>query len=99
MRSQIPFKELRFSMIQRFFPTGYGEPATSLLPALMHPKRPEEFLPFDLDQARALVQDVLDGGQRRAESLVVLDGAVLEGDVEVHAHKHDFAFEIKITNG
>ena len=49
-------------------------------------------------QARALVEHVLDGGQRRAQPLVVLDRAVLEGDVEVDAHDDALAAEVEVLD-
>ncbi len=51
------------------------------------------------DQRGALLQDVLDGGQRGADALVVRDRAVLHRDVEVDAHQDALALEIDVANG
>ena len=41
-----------------------------------------------------VLDEVLEGGDRRADAGVVGDDAVLEGDVEVAAHEHGLALEI-----
>ena len=43
------------------------------------------------DDLRALVAQVLDGGQRLLEALVALHHPILEGHVEVDAHDHALA--------
>ena len=49
------------------------------------------------DQAAALFEDVLDGGQGALDAGVVFDDAFLDGHVEVDAHDDAFAFEIDVA--
>src|SRR5208282_4974903 len=50
------------------------------------------------DEARAVTQSVLDGGQGFADAGVVHDAAVVERDVEVDAHEDATIVERKIAN-
>ena len=47
----------------------------------------------------AVVEQVLDRGQRGADARVVLDLAILDGDVEIDAHDNAFALRIEIPDG
>ena len=51
------------------------------------------------DDARAVVDELLDGGQRRADARVVGDGAVLHRHVEVDAHEHALAARVQLVDG
>jgi hypothetical protein len=51
------------------------------------------------DARRAGVERVLDGRQRRTNSRVVADHAVLERDVEIDAHEDARALQRQVTNG
>ncbi len=51
------------------------------------------------DEAAALFEDVLDGGQGALDAGVVFDDAFLDGHVEVDAHDDAFAFEIDVAKG
>ena len=51
------------------------------------------------DDARALRDELLDGGQRRADARVVGDGAVLHRHVEVDAHEHALAARVQLVDG
>ena len=49
------------------------------------------------DQAAGLLlQDALDGGQGRHDAGVVLDDAVLHGNVKVHAHDDALSFQVNV---
>lgn len=50
------------------------------------------------DDARAVVDEFLDGGQRRADARVVGDGAVLHRHVEVDAHEHALAARVQLVD-
>ena len=50
------------------------------------------------NQARAVTQRVLDGGQGFADAGVVHHPSVVERNVEVHPHEDSFAAQRKITN-
>jgi hypothetical protein len=50
------------------------------------------------DHLRALVAQVLDGGQRLLQALVALDHAVLQRHVEVDAHDHALAGDVQILD-
>ena len=51
------------------------------------------------DDGCAVVQEVLDRGQRGPDARVVLDLAVLDWDIEIDAHEHAFALRIEIPDG
>ena len=51
------------------------------------------------DDARALLHQTLDGGQRGADARVVGDGAVLHGHVEVDAHERALAARVQLVDG
>ena len=51
------------------------------------------------DDLRAMVDEVLDGGQGGDDALVAGDLAVLQGDVEVAAAQHALAGHIDIADG
>ena len=51
------------------------------------------------NEARAVAQSVLDGGQGFADAGVVHDAAVVERDVEIHAHEDAAVVEREIENG
>src|SRR2546423_10002587 len=49
--------------------------------------------------ARAVLDRVPDGRQRRADARVVLDPPVFHGHVEVHAHEDALALEVEVFDG
>jgi len=53
------------------------------------------------DDGRALLEQVLDGGQSRDDTLVAGDlaGLLVLGNVEVAAQQDLFAFDVDIVNG
>ena len=53
------------------------------------------------DQSSALLERVLDGRERRLDTLVGSNflSAASEGNIEVHANEHALVLEIEITNG
>ena len=51
------------------------------------------------NQARSMPQSVFDGGQGFADSGIVHDAAIVEGDVEIHAHENTMVVERQIANG
>jgi hypothetical protein len=46
----------------------------------------------------AVIQQVLDGGQRGAHAGVITHPALREGDVEIHSHEHLFVIYINIPD-
>lgn len=50
------------------------------------------------DQRGTLIQNIFDGRQRGLDSLVIGDGSILHGYVEVHTHDDALAFEIDVFN-
>src|SRR5205807_10529654 len=51
------------------------------------------------NQTRSMPQSVFDGGQGFADSSIVHDAAIVEGDVEIHAHENTMVVERQIANG
>ena len=51
------------------------------------------------DDLGALVLEVLDRGDRGADAGVVRDDAILQGDVEVHAHEDALARDVGVADG
>ena len=51
------------------------------------------------DDLRAIVDELLDGGQRRIDAVLVGDDALLHGDVEIAAHQHALAGVVLIVDG
>ena len=53
------------------------------------------------DHGGAVVERVLDGGQRGDDALRIGDGAgdLVLGDVEIHAHEDAFAGDVEVADG